>query len=95
MSFRRHARRQGRDTGRSQFFRIDSDDVAIDRLSGNKSLVRDRGDRIGSTLILITNVGYVGLVDIDVVVDICDLRAIDDRRVRDIDALYVALTHMV
>src|SRR5260370_24544615 len=54
------------------------------------------GNRVRSGLVLIRDVGYVdGLVDVNVVVHVGDVRLVDDRSVGNVDILHVALADVI
>src|SRR5579859_4874566 len=69
---------------------VDAHHVVVHRLRGCKRGLRRRCDGVVNVLILVRNVRHVhSLVHVNVVVDVRDLRAIDNRRIRNVHVLHV------
>src|SRR5258708_1754322 len=93
---RRNSGRHRGDRSGSNFARIHFHQVASHGLSRRKGLMGSGGNRVRSGLVLIRDVGHVdGLVDVDVVVHVGDVRLVDDRSVGNVDILHVALADVI
>src|SRR5262249_60870334 len=58
--------------------------------------LRSRRHGVVDVLVVVSNVGHVhGLVDVNIVVDVCDLRAIDNYRVRNVYTFNVAFAYVI
>src|SRR5215475_7454569 len=75
---------------------VHADHVASNRLSGGKRRLRSGGYRVVDMLVLVGDVRDVHrFVHVNVVVDVCDLRAIHDDGVRNVHAFDVSLADAI
>src|SRR2546429_349786 len=81
---------------RCEFLLAHTNQIIVNGLRRNEGLVRNSGYRVGRSLVLIPHIRDVHrLVHVNVVVDVGDLRSVDDGSVRNVDVGDVGLAHAV